>query len=67
LRELSPADLERVIESGLGPMPAFGARVGAYDRAAIAAYVRALQLSFHATLDDADAAERALLLQQEHR
>lgn len=67
LRELSPADIERVIESGRGPMPAFGARIDADDRAAIAAYVRALQLSFHATLDDADAAERALLLQQEHR
>ena len=64
LRALSDADIERDIQSGRGRMPAFGARIDADDRAAITAYVRALQLSFHATLDDANAAQRAQLRQE---
>lgn len=41
-----------VIGDGFGRMYAYGARVPPEDRWAIAAYIRALQLSQHATLDD---------------
>ena len=40
-------------------MPDYAAQIKAADRWAIAAYIRALQLSEHATLADVPAAERA--------
>ena len=42
-------------------MPDLAAQVKTDDRWAIAAYIRVLQLSAHATLDDVPAAERAQL------
>lgn len=41
----------RVIDRGLGKMPAYGQMVSAYERDAIIAYIRALQLSQHAPPD----------------
>jgi mono/diheme cytochrome c family protein len=48
-----------VITSGFGAMPDYAAQVGVTDRWAIVAYVRALQLSQHATLGDVPAERRA--------
>jgi mono/diheme cytochrome c family protein len=39
-----------VISNGYGAMPNYGKQVSPHDRWAIAAYIRALQLSQHATL-----------------
>jgi mono/diheme cytochrome c family protein len=50
-----------VVANGFGVMPSYGEQVDALDRWAIVAYVRALQLSQHATLADVPAAERAAL------
>jgi mono/diheme cytochrome c family protein len=50
-----------VIAHGYGAMDAYDDRVQAADRWAIAAYIRALQLSQHATLADVTPAERKLL------
>jgi mono/diheme cytochrome c family protein len=47
-----------VITGGYGAMYAYGARVPAADRWAIVAYIRALQLSQHASLDDLPSGER---------
>jgi mono/diheme cytochrome c family protein len=50
-----------VISNGYGAMYSYAARVPVDDRWAIVAYIRALQLSQHATLDDVPAEERARL------
>ena len=50
-----------VISHGWGVMYPYAARVAPRDRWAIVAYIRALQLSQNATLDDVPAAERAAL------
>ena len=42
-------------------MPSYAAQIPVDDRWAIAAYIRALQLSQHATLAEVPAAERAAL------
>jgi mono/diheme cytochrome c family protein len=42
-------------------MPDFADRIDARDRWAIAAYIRALQLSGHATIGDVPATERGAL------
>jgi mono/diheme cytochrome c family protein len=52
-----------VITNGFGAMPDYAAQIPAKDRWAIIAYVRALQLSAHATLADVPPAERARLQQ----
>ena len=41
-----------VITNGFGAMPSYAQQVPVNDRWAIIAYVRALQLSQHATIDD---------------
>ena len=48
-----------VITNGFGAMPDYATQVRAEDRWAIIAYVRALQLSEHATLADVPAADRS--------
>jgi mono/diheme cytochrome c family protein len=48
--------------NGFGRMYPFADRVSARDRWAIAAYIRALQLSGHAALSDATPADRAALV-----
>jgi hypothetical protein len=50
-----------VMTHGYGVMYSYAARVEPADRWAIAAYIRALQLSRHATLDDVPAAQRDTL------
>ena len=47
-----------MITNGFGAMPDYAAQIKAEDRWAIVAYIRALQLSAHATLDDVPPAER---------
>ena len=48
-----------VITNGFGAMPSYAAQVPARDRWAIVAYIRALQLSQHATLADVPARRSA--------
>jgi hypothetical protein len=50
-----------VISNGYGAMYSYAARVPVDDRWAIVAYIRALQLSQHATLDDVPAKNRPQL------
>jgi mono/diheme cytochrome c family protein len=50
-----------VITNGFGAMPDYAAQIKAEDRWAIAAYIRVLQLSAHASLDDVPPAERERL------
>jgi mono/diheme cytochrome c family protein len=47
-----------VITNGFGAMPDYAAQIKPEDRWAIAAYIRALQLSRHSTIDDVPAADR---------
>jgi mono/diheme cytochrome c family protein len=47
-----------VISNGFGAMPDYAAQIKAEDRWAIVAYVRALQMSGHATLADVPADQR---------
>lgn len=61
LRLQPPGYFFDVITNGFGAMPDYAAQVPVKDRWAIAAYVRALQLSQHATLDDVPADRRPLL------
>jgi hypothetical protein len=51
-----------VMTNGFGGMPSYADQVPLHDRWAIAAYIRALQLSQHATLADLPPAERQRLL-----
>lgn len=50
-----------VATNGFGVMPSYAAQIPTEDRWAIAAYVRALQLSQAATINDVPAADRAKL------
>jgi mono/diheme cytochrome c family protein len=50
-----------VITNGLGAMPDYAAQIEPRDRWAIVAYVRVLQLSQNASLDDVPPGERATL------
>ena len=50
-----------VMTNGFGAMPDYRQQIEARDRWAIAAYIRALQLSEHATLADVPAADRGRL------
>ncbi len=52
-----------VMTNGFGAMQDYAAQVPVADRWAIAAYLRALQLSRHATIDDVPADRRAALNQ----
>jgi mono/diheme cytochrome c family protein len=50
-----------VMTNGFGSMPPYAVQVPVEDRWAIVAYIRALQLSQHATIDDVPADKRAAL------
>ena len=52
LRAVPPGYLFQVITNGYGAMPDYRDQIAAHDRWAIVAYLRALQLSRHATLTD---------------
>src|SRR5262249_5765812 len=61
LRAADDQYLFDVITNGHGAMYSYAARVPPGDRWAIVAYIRALQLSRHASLDDVPVDERARL------
>lgn len=61
LRQAPPGYFYDVITRGYGVMFSYANRIESDDRWAIAAYIRALQLSHHATLADVPPAERAKL------
>lgn len=61
LRDATPGYYFDVITNGYGAMSGYAAMIPARDRWAIIAYVRALQLSQNATLDDVPPDERARL------
>ena len=63
LREAPIGHFFDVISNGFGAMPDYASQVRAADRWAIIAYIRALQLSEHATLADVPGAERGRLTQ----
>jgi hypothetical protein len=61
LREAPIGHFFQVMSSGFGAMPSYAAQVPVRDRWAIAAYIRALQLSQHARLADVPPERRAAL------
>lgn len=61
LRKASAAQFVQVMEHGLGKMPSYAGLTSPQERWAIAAYIRALQLSQHAALEDVPTAERLRL------
>ena len=63
LRSAPNGYLYDVITNGFGAMPDYAAQIPPRDRWAMVAYVRALQLSQHASVNDLTAADRARLPQ----
>ena len=63
LREAPPGYFFDVITNGFGAMYSYASRVPVEDRWAIAAFIRALQLSQNAALEDVPAEERRQLLE----
>jgi mono/diheme cytochrome c family protein len=61
LRKAAVGHFYDVMTNGFGAMPDYSAQVSPRDRWAIAAYIRALQLSQNATLADVPAEKRSLL------
>lgn len=61
LRDAAVGHFFDVMTNGFGAMPDYAAQIKSEDRWAIAAYIRALQLSEHATLADVPAADRGAL------
>ena len=61
LRQVPVGHFYDVITNGYGAMYSYAARVPPDDRWAIVAYIRALQMSQHATIDDVPPEEQAKL------
>jgi mono/diheme cytochrome c family protein len=61
LRTAAAGHFFDVISNGFGVMYPYGYRIVPRDRWAIVAYIRALQLSRHASIDDVPAEERKIL------
>jgi hypothetical protein len=61
LRQAPVGHFFDVVSNGFGSMPSYATQVPVPDRWAIVAYIRALQLSQHASLDDVPADQRAQL------
>jgi mono/diheme cytochrome c family protein len=61
VRALTNGYIFDIITHGFGAMPDYAAQIPTHDRWAIVAYVRALQLSENATLDEVPPAERSTL------
>jgi mono/diheme cytochrome c family protein len=61
LRSAPPGHFFDVITNGFGAMPDYAAQIRAEDRWAIAAYIRALQLSHNATIEDVPPDQRGSL------
>jgi cytochrome c1 len=64
LRQERPGYFFDVITNGFGAMPDHAAQIPVHDRWLIVAYVKALQLSQHAAVDDVPADRRAELEKQ---
>jgi mono/diheme cytochrome c family protein len=62
LRQAPAGHFFEVITNGYGAMYSYAGRITPEDRWAIVAYIRALQLSQHATLDDVPAKQREQLM-----
>lgn len=65
LRNQPPGYFFDVVTRGFGAMPDYAAQVPPADRWAIVAYVRALQLSQNARIEDVPPAERERLMKSE--
>lgn len=65
LREAPAGHYYDVITAGYGAMYSYASRISPRDRWAIVAYIRALQLSQHATLEDVPEAVRKQLEEEE--
>jgi hypothetical protein len=63
LRQAPLGHFVDVMTNGFGAMPDYRAQIAPRDRWAIAAYIRALQLSQHATVGDVPAEDRSKLSQ----
>ena len=61
LRQAPVGHFYDVMTNGFGAMPSYADKVAPQDRWAVAAYIRALQLSQHATINDAPPEDRAKL------
>jgi mono/diheme cytochrome c family protein len=61
LRTATTGHFFDVMTNGFGAMPPYGRMIPTPDRWAITAYIRALQLSQHATVEDVPANDRAQL------
>jgi mono/diheme cytochrome c family protein len=61
LRDAPVGHFFDVMTNGFGAMPDYAAQIKVQDRWAIIAYIRALQLSEHATIVDVPAADRSRL------
>jgi len=61
LRDAPVGHFFDVMTNGFGAMPDYAAQISVEDRWAIAAYIRALQLSQHATIADVPPADRSRL------
>jgi mono/diheme cytochrome c family protein len=64
VREKAPGEIYEVIARGYGLMPSFAAQLPIEDRWAVARYVKALQLSQAASLDDLPAPVRSQVLER---
>jgi hypothetical protein len=67
LRDAPSGHFFHVMTHGYGAMFSYASRVSPADRWAIVAYIRALQLSRHARLEDAAPEDRARLLEPSRR
>jgi mono/diheme cytochrome c family protein len=61
LRQAPVGHFYDVMTNGFGAMPSYADKVAPQDRWAVAAYIRALQLSQHATINDAPPEDRGKL------
>lgn len=61
LRTSPPGYFYSAIKNGFGQMPSYADQIPVHDRWAIVAYIRALQLSRNASIDDVPPEERAAL------
>lgn len=64
LHNVPPGHFFDVITNGIGFMPRHGPQIPTPDRWAIAAYIRVLQISQNATLDDVPEAQRRRLREE---
>jgi len=66
LRQADPGYFYGAIKNGFGVMPSYEDQIPVRDRWAIVAYIRALQASQHASIEDVSESERAQLLAEKH-